>query len=166
MRKVETLHARDCYCHTCNMMAPETLLETIPNIRTNPICFLDYKIGKSGSDGIVLLKDKNLDISYESHLGNFSSVDSAKRAAVLYFMLARPARFAHELLSIVSDRARDADLPFDYYRFKHGVEEAGLEMPEELTDGGGVPAKCNRYENATYGGIHLYYKGELFVGCF
>lgn len=156
-------HGTDCYCHTCNMTAPED----IHTFRDNPVRFLGYKMGKSGNDGIVLARespDAMHALSYDSHLGNYKTIEDAKKAAVLYFMLARPEQFAGELASIISDRVRGADLPIDWYRFKDAVKKAGFEMPEELTDGDGKPFACKRYEGATYGGLHLYFNGEPFYG--
>lgn len=155
----------DIIADTGNFLRQGVEPTPVPSIRSKEaIKFLDYKIGQSGNDGIILLKERTDGLNYESHLGYYSSVDDAQRAAVLYFMLRRPDQFASELCSIISDRARAADLPVDYYRFAHAVKDAGLAMPEELTDGGGKPVRCKSKDNATYDGIHLYYKGEPFVG--
>lgn len=55
--------------------------------------FLDYTIVNSGnSDGWVITKPEGQ--LYECNLGNYGSLDDAKRACVLYFMIARPDVFA------------------------------------------------------------------------
>ena len=103
------------------------------------IQFLDYTIKNSlNDDGVVILKEGTY--NYEHHLGNYGSgdeksVDLAKAYCVLFFMIARPQFFART----ICNRAMGGDgLYHEYYTFLRAVTDAGLEMPEEITRGGGI----------------------------
>lgn len=66
------------------------------------IMFLGYQIKNSlNNDGVVLSKP-NGDL-YETHLGNYGicdkdSIDNAKKAALVHYMIARPDGFSHSIL--------------------------------------------------------------------
>ena len=59
--------------------------------------FLDYEIVNSGNgDGFVITKPKGK--IHECNLGNYSTLESAKRDCVTHFMIARPEYFAAQIL--------------------------------------------------------------------
>lgn len=95
--------------------------------------FLDYHIKMTG-DGLVLYKNGDL---YECHLGNYSSVNQAKKAAIILFMIARPSEFHAQILNKVM-RGNSSGCMSEWYKFKKVVEKEGLKMPEEITPIGSI----------------------------
>lgn len=115
--------------------------------------FLDYTIKHcSNGDGMVLMKPGA--IGYECHLGNYGDgmdemqLDNVKKAAVLFYMIARPEVFATCLMQKIMDGSNHGT-----YRemglLKQQLKKEGLELPEEITEGEGINAL-------------IYYKGEPF----
>lgn len=98
--------------------------------------FLDYEIRNSmNSDGLVLYKPKTS--GYECHLGNFGpgsdkDVNNAKRAAIIYFMLARPEPFATTMYYRAMGRGGQYQ---EYYLLRNYLQLHKLEMPVEITPG-------------------------------
>lgn len=100
------------------------------------IQFLDYTIKNSlNNDGIVLMKEKGE--SYESHLGNYATKESAQQAAIIYFMLARPEHFATTLYYRAMG---DGGQYLEYFLFKKVLQLEGIKMPGEITAGDGINA--------------------------
>lgn len=100
--------------------------------------FLDYQIKYcTNNDGIVLMKHPDRpQEGYECHLGNYSTLDSAQQAAIIYFMLARPNDFANCLLHKVMRNG--SGTVHEYYIMIDVLKREGIEVPEELmlsTDG-------------------------------
>lgn len=103
----------------------ETLKRRIKPFREK---FLDYVIVNSwNGDGFVLLKE-DVGLSYECHLGNYSTAQDAKDSAILYFMIARPEKFH----SSIFHRLIGTKTYHEWFTFKKVVEEEGLEMPKEV----------------------------------
>lgn len=98
--------------------------------------FLDYEIVNSGnSDGFVITKpDGEL---WEGHLGNYSTLESAKEYCVRYFMIARPNEFSAQICA----RMTGTQIYMDYYKFVHVLETEGIKQPEEIL--------CSNDENCT-----------------
>lgn len=97
--------------------------------------FLDYKITHSGnSDGWVLQKKKwdhrNM---WECHLGNFDKAADAQKAAVHYFMIARPADFATQVYHRIGVGAEAHQTSHDYYKFLDVLAREQIECPKEIT---------------------------------
>ena len=99
------------------------------------IKFLDYTIKNSpNNDGLVLFKEGY--IGYESHLGNYGTgsqknIDTCKKYAILYFMAARPDKFA----TILVRKAIGSSTYLEYITFTDVLEEEGIEIPEEMKSG-------------------------------
>jgi hypothetical protein len=93
--------------------------------------FLDYKIINTGnSDGWVLQKEKyTYDNLWESHLGNFSDVESAKKWAVLNFMIARPAVFH---ASVIYRMQGMGGSYHDGFLFMAQLKKEDISVPDEL----------------------------------
>ena len=90
--------------------------------------YLDYFIIMcQNGDGIVLQKQKGGAL-YENHLGNYSNTEDAERAAVLYYMLARPERFATHLFHY----AIGTGTTHEYFALVKSLEADGLGVPEEI----------------------------------
>ena len=88
--------------------------------------FLDYKIITcDNGDGIVLSKEGEL---YESHLGNFSTEEDAEKAAVMFFMIARPNEFATQ----VYHRTQRTHTMHDYFKFKNVCEKEKITIPASI----------------------------------
>jgi hypothetical protein len=100
--------------------------------------FLDYKIINTGnSDGWVLQKEKyTYDNLWESHLGNFSDVESAKEYAVYYFMIARPAVFSAQIMF----RMKGTHAYHDGALFIKQLEKENIPVPAEV----GISNDMNR----------------------
>lgn len=99
------------------------------------ITFLDYKISNSlNNDGLVLSKpDGKL---YETHLGNFGTgtlkhINSAKKYALLHFMLARPDIFANTLANKLNEA--NTGTYHEYYLLANVLRTMNINMPEEIT---------------------------------
>jgi hypothetical protein len=91
--------------------------------------FLDYQIVNSGNgDGWVLQKVGKKAAHYECHLGNYSSIESAMVYAVRYFMAARPADFATQVVFRMTGSA----CSHDYFKFKEVVQREGLVLPDDF----------------------------------
>jgi hypothetical protein len=91
--------------------------------------FLDYTIINTGnSDDWVLLKD-NVKSTYECHLGNYSTVDEAKKAAILFFMIARPEVFHASLYYRMNGRSGQYG---EYSLLKKQCKKEGIDFPEEI----------------------------------
>lgn len=92
-------------------------------IRVN---FLDYEIVNSGNmDGYILLKHKPY-----NHLGGYSTMEWAKKAATLHFMIDRPHIFAHSIWQRCVGRGGCMG---EYYLLKDEISKLGLDMPPEIT---------------------------------
>lgn len=106
------------------------------------IQFLDYTIKNSlNNDGIVLFKRGTKAKGYETHLGNYGTdgnPDSAKRAAIFYFMIARPETFSSTIYYRMMGRGGQYH---EFFKFKKAVEVEGIELPEEITPGNGMNAQ-------------------------
>ena len=90
--------------------------------------FLDYEIINTGNgDGWVLTKPEGE--LYECNLGNFTKLDTAKRYAVQYFMVARPQFFASHAVA----RMNGKFLYFDYYAFIRVLRNLNMEAPPEIS---------------------------------
>ena len=101
------------------------------------IAFLDYTITNSpGNDGLVLCKMNGL--PYEIHLGNYGSgtqahVDSCKRFAILFFMVARPEVFAS---TIANKMWRiNSGTMHEYYKLKRVCELENIIFSNEIECG-------------------------------
>jgi len=107
--------------------------------------FLDYQIIEcTNGDGIVLKKDTP-NLSYECHLGNYSSVEDAQVAGIFFFMVARPAQFATHLFHYTTGSATT----HEYFKFAEVLKKEGIKMPEEIG--------CSTCMSAL-----LTFKGKLF----
>lgn len=99
------------------------------------INFLDYTIKNSlNSDGLVLMKIK-MGAAYECHLGNYGhgdevSINNCKRAAIIYFMLARPEKFAMNMFYRAMGYGGQMH---EFYLLRQALREENVEMPEEIT---------------------------------
>ena len=93
--------------------------------------FLDYVIVNSGnSDGWVIKKaDFDAANLWECHLGNFSTLETAKQWAVLNFMIARPAVFH---ASIIYRMQGMGGSYHDGYLFMGQLEKENIPVPPEL----------------------------------
>ena len=94
------------------------------------IRFLDYTIVNSGNnDGYVLMKPNGQ--LWECHLGNYGSLNEAKKAAILHFMIARPHIFAttiyYRTIGIGGQHC-------EFSLLKHQLDKEGIEVPEELKE--------------------------------
>lgn len=100
------------------------------------ITFLGYTIKNSlNNDGLVL-SNKTSKLSHESHLGNYGTgtadhIQSAKKDALIYYMLARPEVFANTLCNKI--RKANSGTYHEFYLLKHQLQKDNLEMPEEIT---------------------------------
>ena len=91
------------------------------------VSFLGYEIHNSGnSDGWVLSKPDTHD--WRCHMGNYSSITSAKEWAVRFFMIERPQHFAHQ----IAFRMIGTQAYHDFYKFTSVLQEEGIEIPEEI----------------------------------
>ena len=100
--------------------------------------FLGYTIKNSlNDDGLVLSRESEDAQDYETHLGNYGdgenqiAVENAKKAALLFYMLARPEIFAHSLLQKIM-RGSGSGIYHEYYLLKRSLEKDGYKMPEEI----------------------------------
>jgi hypothetical protein len=83
--------------------------------------FLDYSIENTGNgDGWVISKPKGKD--YECNLGNFNELNTAKKQAMMFFMIARPEIFSHSLVNRT------------LYGIKSGFLIATLSMPNIISN--------------------------------
>lgn len=103
-------------------------------MKIDKIDFLDYTIINSGNrDGFVLTKDTGK--LYETHLGNYETLDDAKKSAVIYFMIARPEEFATQ----IARRAMGGSGTYhEFWKFKSYLNSIEMELPEELVPGDGI----------------------------
>ena len=97
------------------------------------IDFLDYTIVNSGnSDGWVITKDSSKPNykSYECNLGNFSSLEDAKKYCVRFFMIARPVIFAR---SICNKTVRMGSGTWgEYHLLKRCLIDENIQIPNEI----------------------------------
>ena len=92
--------------------------------------FLDYKIKFcTNGDGIVLYKD-DFKHTYETHLGNYSTLDEAQKAAVVFFMIARPEHFATQIMLKVMKQG--SGCYHEWFKLKKVLEKEKISMPKEL----------------------------------
>lgn len=111
--------------------------------------FLDYQIEYcENNDGIVLCKQKNSQRElYEYHLGNYSSLEHAEKAAIIYFMLARPSIFSTNIFYRLIGHGGCMS---EWSTFKSVCEKEGIEIPKEITPIDGINAiigyKCKPIE--------------------
>lgn len=92
--------------------------------------FLDYTIVNSGnSDGWVITKPEGQ--LYECNLGNYGSLDDAKRACVLYFMIARPDVFA---TTIYYRTIGIGGQCMEFALLIGQLKKEGIEIPKELKE--------------------------------
>lgn len=100
------------------------------------IQFLDYTIFNSrNNDGLVLMK-KGETINYEYHLGNYGTgtqenIDTCKRYAILYFMTARPEKFATTLVNKMM--RLNSGIMHEFYAFVNVCLDENIKVPEEIT---------------------------------
>ncbi len=91
--------------------------------------FLDYEITNSGnSDGWVITKPSGE--LYECNLGNYNSLEAAKKDCVLFYMIHRPAVFARNICNRI---AGSNGTCHDYYLFTGVIKKEGLLLPIEVT---------------------------------
>jgi hypothetical protein len=101
--------------------------------------FLDYTIKNSANnDGLVLMKESRGAKGYECHLGNYGTgtqenIDSCKRYAIMYFLVARPEKFATQMVN--KAMRLNSGCMSEYYALKHVCENEGIELPSEITCG-------------------------------
>lgn len=101
------------------------------------------------NDGLVLMKKTPMSIvNYEYHLGNYGegtqeNVDFCKKDAILYFMMARPEKFAHSLINRI--KRSGSGCMHEFFTFKDVLKDEKIEMPTEITCGGEV--NCMIYFN-------------------
>lgn len=113
-------------------MSTNTKVKTLA--KGESVQYLDYIIKNSvNNDGLVLLKPFGK--LYETHLGNYGpgeeqNVLHCKRAALIYFMLARPETFATNIYYHVRGYGGQMH---EYYLLRNKLQEEGIEMPEEIT---------------------------------
>ena len=100
------------------------------------IRYLDYTIKNClNDDGIILFKKgKEQRSFYECHLGNFKKLIHAKEAAILYFMIARPEKFATHIYHYLIGSATS----HEWFALKDAILNEGLEIPKELSDDGTI----------------------------
>jgi len=93
--------------------------------------FLDYEIKNTwNSDGYVLHKPElDVDNLWESHLGNYSTLQEAMESAVTYFMIKRIETFRAQ----IHHRTLGTKTSHEWFVFKKVLEEEGIPMPKELT---------------------------------
>lgn len=106
------------------------------------IKFLDYTIRNSeNSDGLILYKEGPDAKNYESHLGNYGpgdkdSVDNAKQAALVHFMLARPEEFSRCLMKKIMSGSDRGSMD-EWYTLKNCLLKEKIytsvdDFPEEI----------------------------------
>lgn len=116
--------------------------------------FLDYTIVNSGnSDSLVITKPEGQ--LYECNLGNFKELDSAKRACILYFMIARPHVFATTVFYRTIGIGGQTS---EFSLFKHQCEKENIEVPKELIEENYV---MWIKENTTCTKYAMTFKGKL-----
>ncbi len=92
--------------------------------------FLDYTIKNTGNgDGYVLFKHGKKSKHYECNLGNFSKAVDARKAAVLFFMIARPEEFATHMYHLATGIGGTCH---SWYKFKDVCEKEKIKMPVEI----------------------------------
>ena len=117
-------------------------MKTLALQKGESIKFLDYVIKNSqNNDGLVLMKEKEERFGYESHLGNYGegtqeNVDSCKKYAVLYFMLARPEIFATTVVNKII-RSGSGTMS-EFYKIKDVCKNESIDLPSEISCGGGL----------------------------
>lgn len=90
--------------------------------------YLGYEIINTGnSDGFVLRRDGAL---WETHLGNYGTLDRAKQFAIVHYMIARPDKFASVIASMVMT---GRGLVCEYDRLDKALKEEGRLMPPEIS---------------------------------
>jgi hypothetical protein len=111
--------------------------------------FLDYTIRNSkNNDGLVLYKtrDSGSAFDYETHLGNFgpgtaNDILNAKQAALVYYMLARPAIFATSIMQKIMSGGSQHGTYHEWYLLKHSliddkIYESVDDFPDEIKEPG------------------------------
>ncbi len=115
--------------------AEKATADTVVLQKGETLRYLDYDIKNStNNDGLVLRKEGEL------YLGNFgpgtaANLETAKRYAVIYFMLARPSIFAGTLANKIA--TAHSGTASEYGLFFHALKAEGLGMPSEVTPGDG-----------------------------
>ena len=99
-------------------------------MKKDKIKFLDYTIiDCHNSDGIVLCKEQyEVDDMYECHLGNYDTAEDAKRAAILFYMIARPRIFATHIFHYLIGTGTWGEEKI----LIEQIKKDGLSVPEEL----------------------------------
>lgn len=124
-----------------------------PNFKPGErIPFLDMEIVNTG-DGLVLSRQRyGIDDLWTCHLGNFGSLDDAKHAAIVYWMIARPWLF-HATLLLMS--IGKIGTYHSYSTFADSVQKEGYAVPDEV-----VPSVVNGC--IKFKGMHLnqYYNDQ------
>ena len=94
------------------------------------IKFLDYTIISLGNnDGWVITKPEGQ--LWECHLGNYGSLDDAKKSAILNFMIARPNIFTTTIhYRTIGNGGQDSEFSL----FKHQLEKENIDIPKELKE--------------------------------
>ncbi len=94
--------------------------------------FLGFTIITStNNDGIVLYHKPT-----SRHLGNYSSVDSAKEYAIRYFMIDRPAKFAKQIAA----RMAGSFCCHDFYVLRDALNAEGFSVPATVK-----PSTCGNF---------------------
>jgi len=96
------------------------------------ITYLDYRIKYcTNGDGIVLFKHHETwgVKDYEMHLGNFKDLVSAKRYAVIHYMIARPERFATHVAHYITGTGTTHE--YDALTISFTVD--GIVTPDDIT---------------------------------
>lgn len=119
----------------------KTETENIVLPKGEQIKFLDYIIQNSlNNDGLVLIGNNEnwntKSIVYGGHLGNYgtgtqSSVNMAKKFALIHFMLMRPEKFDMALMRRINKPGSGSH--HEYFALSRVLKKEGLEMPEEIT---------------------------------
>lgn len=93
--------------------------------------FLGYTIVNTGnSDGFVPFLNNGKGHLYQTHLGNFSTIEKAQKAVLFDYMLSRPEKFA----AILSAKfIYGGGLHREGVNLIASVEADGLKMPKEIT---------------------------------
>jgi hypothetical protein len=93
------------------------------------VSYLDYEIVNSGnSDGWVITKPQGK--LYECNLGNYRTLESAKRDATLYFLAARPEVFAR---NVVNRMTGDNGTYHEWFLLTGVLQAESIAIPTELT---------------------------------
>jgi uncharacterized protein (DUF2461 family) len=98
-------------------------------MKTQKVSYLDYEIVNSGnSDGWVITKPQGK--LYECNLGNYRTLESAKKDATLYFLAARPEVFAR---NVVNRMTGDNGTYHEWFLLTGILQAESIAIPPELT---------------------------------